>query len=264
MQTQGQMLCNHRQLTFNLHVLSTYQIPFDSLEGHFKVLKGLVVCNPSIGQDKSTQTDLSADLSIFGKNDLVEMRGHSNVRWVSNDFVANPPLAICLFLGQIQRPSYNTNRRITSSKSTAKVLKVSPVVSVESLADLRTHVAQSKRIIHGLLRPLSISSRNLMASVIATAEVVLELRAELFGYGVVLDKDGVFAVCIAVLERLGGDVLDNPRRVSGSAVVGRGQGRGGSQVGHRARESVLVQSIGVDGSGGSGESFLDSGRSAYS
>jgi hypothetical protein len=97
MRIQDQMLCDCRQFVFNLHVaMSRKQIPFDSLKGHFKVLKGLVVCNPSIGQDKSTQTDLSANLSIFGKNDLVEMRGYSNVGWVSNDLVANPPLAICL------------------------------------------------------------------------------------------------------------------------------------------------------------------------
>ena len=261
---QGQRLCDCRQLTVTMHTINAYAIPFDSLKRHLKVLQRLIVCNLRIRQHECTQSNISANLSILSKDNLVEMGGHGDIRRIANDLVANSPLAIRLFLGQIQRPSDYPHRRIASSETTAEVLEVCPVVSVEALSNLRTHVAQRKRIIHSLLRPLCVRSRDLVSSVIATAEVILELRAELFWYGIVFDKDRVFAVSIAVFERLGGDVLDNPRRISGSAVVCRGQGCGGSEVRYRARESVLIEAIGIDGSGDSGESFLDTGGLANS
>lgn len=264
MRIRDQMLCDNSQLTSSLHTVRAYAIPFHSFERYLKVLKGLVISNLRIGQDKSTQADVSANLAILGKDDLVEVCRHSNVGRTSNDLVADPPLAICVLLGQVQRSSHDANRRVTSSQTTAEVLKVSPVISVEALADLRAHVAQGKRIVHGLLRPFGIGSRHLVASIIAATEVVLELSTELFWNGLVLNKDRVLAVCVTILERLGSDVLDNPCRVPCSAVVCRGQGRGGSQVGHGARESILVESIRVDRSGSSSKSFLNTCRLANS
>ncbi len=140
------------------------------------------------------------------------MRGHGNVGRVANDLVLmNPHLHL--------PPSWEGTKaqsrcgpKGTARETTAKVLKVSPVISVEALADLGAHVAQCKGVIHGLLRPLGIGSGHLVTSVVATAEVVLELRAELFWNTLVLDKDRVLAVCVAVLERLGRNVLDDPGR----------------------------------------------------
>lgn len=80
----------------------------------------------------------------------------------------------------------------------AKVFEMRPVVAVEAVADLWAHVAQRKRVIHGFLTPLGIGSRDLVPSVIAGAEVVLELCAEHFWDCNVFDEDAVLAVGIAV------------------------------------------------------------------
>lgn len=85
-----------------------------------------------------------------------------------------------------------------------------------------------------------------MAAVVAAAEVVLELRAEHFGDGDILDEDGVLAVGMVAGEGLGRDVLSDPVGVAGAAVEGGGQGGGGAKVVDGAGEAILEDAAGVD------------------
>lgn len=169
--------------------MSLRNSPLNSLDRHFKIGQRSVVSNLSVGQDKGSEADTSIRLSVFGKDDLVEMSGNGDIGRLSDDLIADSPFPICLSLWKIQRTSDNADRRVVVGESTAEVLKVRPVVSVEAFANLGTHITQSKSIIHGFLRPLCVGGGYLVTSIISTSEVVLQLCAELFRYARVLDKD---------------------------------------------------------------------------
>lgn len=148
-------------------------------------------------------------------------------------------------------------------KSAAKVLEMRPVVAVEAIAYLWAHVAQRKSIIHGLLTPLCVCRGHLVASVIAAAEVVLELCAEHLWDGDVFHKDTVFPVCIVVCERFRGDVFSYPLRVSRPSVVRRCERGGGAEVVDRTRKAILEEAVGVDESSSSSRRRGDRGDCRY-
>jgi len=188
------------------------------------------------------------------------VRGDSNVGRIANNLVVDSPFAIGLALGEVQRPCYDANRRIVVREPSAKVLKVCPIVAVEAVADLGAHVAQGKGIVHGLLAPLGICRGDLVAAVIARAEVVFELGAELLGDADIFDEDTVFAVGVAVRERLGRDVLRDPGGVSRLAVVDGCEGGCGAQVVDGPREAILEDAIGIHKlSSGGGRDCRDRG-----
>lgn len=79
-------------------------------------------------------------------------------------------------------------------EAATKVLEMRPVIPIKAVADLRTHVAQRERGVHGFLAPFGVGGGDLVAPVVAGAEVVFELAAEHGRDGLVFGEDGVFAV----------------------------------------------------------------------
>lgn len=148
------------------------------------------------------------------------MRGDSDIWWIADDFVGYFPLAVCVALWEIQRAGDNSDGRIARGETSAEILKVRPVISIEPFSHLRTHVRQVKRIIHGFLAPFRIRCRNLVSSVIARPEVVLQLAAELFWNGGIFEEYAVFAIAVRGSEGSGRDVLCNPAGVPQAAVKG--------------------------------------------
>lgn len=127
-----------------------------------------------------------------------------------------------------------------------------PVIPVEPLPDLGAHVAEVKRLVHGGLGPLAVRSGDLVAAVVAGAEIVFEFGAEFFGDGGVFEELRVFAVAGFEGEGLGGYVLCYPVGVAGAAVVGGDEGGAGGEVGGGAGEAVVEEARGVDGGGAGG------------
>ena len=122
-----------------------------------------------------------------------------------------------------------------------EILDVRPVVPVEAVADLRTHVAQRKGRVRRGLTPLCVGGGHLVAPVVAAAEVVVEFGAEFGGDGLVLGEDAVLAVAVPAGERGGRDVFGDPVGVAGAAVEGGDEGGGGADVRDWAREAVLEE-----------------------
>ena len=81
-------------------------------------------------------------------------------------------------------------------QSTAEILKVRPVISVEALPDLRAHIRQVESVVHGVLAPFRVCGGHLVSSIVAAAEIVFQLAPELLGYGRVFEEDAVFAVAV--------------------------------------------------------------------
>lgn len=85
-----------------------------------------------------------------------------------------------------------------------------------------------------------------MSSVVAGAEVVLELCAEHLRDSDIFDENAVLAVGVVAGEGLRGDVFGDPVGVSCAAVVGRSEGCGGAEVIYRTGEAILEEAAGVD------------------
>lgn len=71
------------------------------------------------------------------------MRRYGNVRWVSDDFVAYPPLLVDgILLGKVQRSSHYPHAGVFPAvdELAAELLEMRPVISVETVPDLWTHV----------------------------------------------------------------------------------------------------------------------------
>lgn len=227
----------------------------NSLNGDLKVGNGLVIGNGCVGEDKGANSDVAAgSLAVLGKDDLVKVRRDSNRGRAANHLILDIPLVVDGILArEVQRASHDAYRRVADSEAAAKVLKVRPVVAVETLANLGAHVAEVKRLIHGALRPLCVGSGHLVAAVVAAAVVVLEARAKLGGHAVVLDKVAVLAVAVAQRQRRGRDVLHHPVRVARAAVVAGYQRRAVGHVVDGTGEAVLKEARRVDGAvGGDG------------
>lgn len=226
----------------------------DGFDGDLKVGDGLLVVDGGVGEHKGAECDVAAGLAVFGKDDLVEVRGHGDGRWAADHLVLDVPLVVDgVFAREVERASDDADRRVADGESAAKVLKVGPVVAVEALADLRAHVGEVEGLVHGGLGPLGVGGGHLMAAVVAAAVVVLESSAELGGDAIVLDKVAVLAVGVAAGERLRRDVLDHPLRVARAAVVRGDEGGAAGDVGDGARETVLEEAGRVDGGTGHGD-----------
>lgn len=218
------------------------------LEGHLEVGDGLGVIDAGIWQNECADGDVAANTAVLGEDDLVKVRGHSDGGRRANHLVLDVPLVVDgVLLGQIQRSRDDAHRGISLGQTTAEVLKVRPVVAVEALANLRAHVAEVERLVHGGLRPLCVCGGHLVSSIIAAAEVVLEQGAELGGHAVVLEEQAVLAVTAARGQRLGCDVLDDPVGVARAAVVARDEGGAGRDVGDGAWEAIFEEAAWVDG-----------------
>lgn len=81
---------------------------------------------------------------------------------------------------KVERTGDDADRGVFCGEATAEVLEMSPVVAVKTFADLGTHVGEVEGIIHGSLGEFAVGGRDLMAAVVAGAEVVRELCTELF------------------------------------------------------------------------------------
>lgn len=222
------------------------------LYGDLKVSQALIVRNAGIGQHEGTQGNLAGGRVgvILGVDNLVEVGGNSNVRRVTNNLIVNAPLSIGVLVGEIQRTSNDANRRILLREVTAESLEVRPVIAVEALANLGAHVAQRKSVVHSLLRPFRVCSRNLVASVIAGAEVVCQLGAEHSRDVRILGECAVLAVGIVQCQGRGRDVFGDPGGVARATVEGAVQNEVGDLVGDWAWEAILHDSGGVDGTKG--------------
>ncbi|PNY23647.1 hypothetical protein TCAP_06417 [Tolypocladium capitatum] len=203
----------------------------DGLDGDLEVGDGLLVGYGGVGEDEGANGDAATGLAVLGEDDLVEVRGDGDGGWAADHLVLDVPLVVDGVLsGEVERPGDDADRRVLHGEAAAKVLKVRPVIAVEALADLGAHVGEVKGLIHGFLGPFGVGGGDLVAAVVAAAEVVLELAAELGGHGVVLDEGAVLAVAVADGERGGRDVLDDPLRVARAPVVARYQRRAARDV----------------------------------
>ena len=152
---------------------------------------------------------------------------HGDIRRVADNFVFNSPFLIYgVLLREIQRPSHDPDAGEfpTIDKLTAELLEMCPVVSIEALADLRTHVCQDKGRVHCFLRPFRVGRRYLVASVVTGAKVVGKFGTEGSGQRSIFMEEGKLAVAIVEGEGGGGDVLGDPVRIA-SLAVERGQVR---------------------------------------
>ncbi len=219
-----------------------------SFDGDLEVGDGLVVVDGGVGEDKGAQCDIATGPAILGKDDLVKVRRHGDGGRVANHLVLDVPLVVDgVLAGEVEGAGDDADRGVADGEAAAKVLKVRPVVAVEALADLGTHVGEVKGLVHGRLGPLGVGGGHLVAAVVAAAVVVLEAGAELGRHGGVLDKCAVLAVGVAARQRGRRDVLDDPVRVARPPVVRRDEGAARGHVGDGAGEAVLEEARGVDG-----------------
>lgn len=133
---------------------------------------------------------------MFRKDDLVEMRGHGDGRRFTDHFISDSVLAIGFLSGQVQRSCHDANRGISLGKIAAEILEMSPIIPVESLADLWAHIAERERGVHCVLTPFSVCGRNLVTSIVARTEVVGQFTAKHGRDCGIFNKDTVFAVCV--------------------------------------------------------------------
>ena len=96
---------------------------------------------------------------------------------------------------------------------------MSPVVTVEPVTDLWGDICEVEGGIHGFLGPFCVCGWDVVAPVVAGAEIVFEVGAEFLGDGGVFDEGAAFAVAFALGEGFGSDVFCDPVRVLGAAII---------------------------------------------
>jgi len=158
------------------------------LDGDLEIGKRLLVRDAGVRKHEGADSHLARARAgpLLGEDDLVEVRGHGDVRGVTDDLVLDVPFVVCrVALRQVQRSRHYAHARVFLRQPAAEVLEVRPVVAVEALADLGRHVGEVEGLVHGALRPLGVGRGDLVAAVVARAEVVLQLGAELLGNALV-------------------------------------------------------------------------------
>lgn len=100
------------------------------------------------------------------------MGRHSNVGRVTDDLVVDAPFAVRVPTGEVQRSGDDADRGVPLGQVPAELLEMRPVVTVEALSDLRAHVRQGESAVHGGLGPFGVGGGNLVATVVAGAEIV--------------------------------------------------------------------------------------------
>ncbi|KAB8616633.1 hypothetical protein FH972_025968 [Carpinus fangiana] len=206
----------------------------DNFQRHLELAQRPLVGDGRVGQHKSAQRDGATGARALAEDDLVEVSGHGDIGRVADDLVVDAILAVLVLAREVQRAGDDAHTGVALGEAAAEVLKVGPVVAVEAVADLRAHVAERKGRVHGRLAPLGVGGGHLVAAVVAGAEVVVQLCAELLGQRGVLEEDGVLAVCVGVGEGGGCDVFGDPMRVPRTAVI-RGDYLDGVGIGRRRR-----------------------------
>lgn len=211
----------HRQLARKLQPTRA----LNRLQGHLKVGDRLVIRDGCIGKHKRSKRNIAARLSILGENNLVEVRGHRDGGRRSDHLVLDVPLVVHgILLGEVQRAGDDADGGVLDCQAAAEVLEVCPVIAVEALADLWAHVGEVEGLVHSLLGPLAVRSRDLMAAIIAAAEVILQQSAELLRHGIVLEEGAVLAIAVPLGEARRRNMLSDPMGVSKSSVVARDEG----------------------------------------
>lgn len=208
----------HRQLGRKLQPAGALH----HLQRHLKLPQRFVVVNGGVGQHKRSEADVAAGAAVLCEDDLVKVRRHGDVGRAADDLVVHAPLAVRVAAREVQGPRDDAHARVGVREAPAKVLEVRPVVPVEAVADLRAHIAQGKGGVHGGLAPLCVGGGDLVAAVVAAAEVVFEFGAEGLRDRGVFDKGAVAAVGSAVGQGGWGDVFGDPVRVACAAVEGGG------------------------------------------
>ncbi len=140
---------------------------------------------------------------------------------IADDFVLNAPFAVFIVaLGEVEGTGDNADRRIALRQPATEILEMGPVVPVKALPDLRTHIREEEGVVHGFLAPFGVCGRDLVATIVTGAEIVLELATEFFGHGNVFNEVAVFAVPVRDGQGRRRDVFRDPDGVPKSAVVG--------------------------------------------
>lgn len=159
----------HRQLGRKLESTRTLHC----FDGDFEFRQRLVIGDPRVREHEGADGDLATYFSVLGENHFVEMRGHGDVGRITDDFVGDAPFSVCLALGEVERAGDDADGGVAGCEAAAEIFKVCPVVAVESLADLGTHVCEVESIVHSLLRPFRVRGGDLMSPIISGAEVIL-------------------------------------------------------------------------------------------
>jgi hypothetical protein len=218
----------------------------NSLERNLEIGNRLGVGDRCVGENESAQGNVSTSTAVLSKNHLVEMCGHSNRRRASDHLILDIPLAVGLLLGEVKRACNDANRGVLDGQATAEILKVRPVVTVETIANLGAHVCKVESVVHGLLGPLAISGRDLVTTIKATSVVVLQPSTELLRDRVILDKVAVLSITLTNGERRRSDMFDDPVRVSQTTIVRGNEARAVGDISDGARETIFEETGGVD------------------
>lgn len=162
----------------------------DGLDGDLEIGERLLVGDTRVGEHEGADGDLAragrADPVLLGEDDLVEVRGHRDVRRVADHLVFDVPLVVGrVALREVEGSGHDPHARVSLRETAAEVFEMRPVVPVESLAHLRRHVGQVEGLVHGGLPPLRIGCGNLVASVVAGPVVILQFCSELFWHALV-------------------------------------------------------------------------------
>ncbi len=131
-------------------------------------------------------------------------------------------------------------------QSPAEVLEMGPVIPVEALAHLGAHIGEEKSVVQSILTPFGIGSRDLVPAVIAGAEIIVKLGAELLRNCFILDEDRVTSISVVGVDRSGCDMFSYPGGILCSSVETRRRGKCRVKVAGRARKPILKDSCRVD------------------
>ena len=133
----------------------------------------------------------------------------------ANHLVLDIPFVVDrILLGEVERAGDDSHGRVLYGEASAKVLKMSPVVAVEPLANLGAHVAQEESLIHSRLGPFRICCRDLVATIVAAAVIVFQISSEFGRDSFILHELAVFAVTVSQRKRSWCDMFDHPLGVS--------------------------------------------------
>ena len=176
---------------------------------------------------------------VFSIDDLVEVGWYCYVGRVADDLVTDPPFSVWMLLRKIQRPGDHSHAGVALGQVPAKFLEMCPVVSIETLADLGTHVTQHECGVHCVLRPLGICGWCLVASIVAAAEVVVELCTEHGWDCGIFVEHTVASGSIVLRQGLRCEMFGYPVGIARHAVVRGEVGRCDVCVGDERGEAIF-------------------------
>src|SRR2546421_7401447 len=120
------------------------------------------------------------------------MRRHGYIWRISNDLIADSPFSICWITSrEVEWAGNDTYRWISVCQASTEILKVRPIIAVETVSNLRAHVCEVECRIHRFLREFGVGCRNLVATIIAGTKIVHQLRSKLLRHREVFHKGRV-------------------------------------------------------------------------